>query len=139
MATMQKGIDRLQASLTEMRSVVRDMTPAEADIRVSICADIALDAAQAHSVAVCDGQLPVTQVMRVLQHARQMTVGDLTRALVVQKQLQAIELDYQADEDIEHAIQAQSSSMHLDIEAAEGRAASLQVPQASRGHDCGRA
>ena len=34
MATIQKGIERLQASLTEMRSVVRDMTPAEADVRV---------------------------------------------------------------------------------------------------------
>ena len=32
--TMQHGIDRLQASLTDIRSAVREMTPAEADIRV---------------------------------------------------------------------------------------------------------
>ena len=51
----------------------------------------------------------------------------LTGAMLVQKQLQAIELDYQADEDIEHALKAQSSSMHLDIEAADKRAAALQV------------
>ena len=51
----------------------------------------------------------------------------LTGVVLVQKQLQAIELDYQADEDIEHALKAQSSSMHLDIEAAEKRAAALQV------------
>ena len=48
-------------------------------------------------------------------------------AVRLQKQMQAIELDFQGDEDITIALKAQTASLQLDIEAAEQQAAKLQV------------
>ena len=41
--------------------------------------------------------------------------------------MQAIQLDFQGDEDIANALKAQTASLRLDIEAAEQQAATLQV------------
>ena len=112
-ASLQQGVLRLRDALEETQRSVHDMTPAEADVRVraTMCGLQHAD---------CGSQLVRLQ--------KQACTGQLLRTKVrVQKQMQAIELDFQGDEDIANALRAQTASMHLDIAAAEEQAAALRV------------